>query len=110
MKKALARRLRASARRPRVAITTGLSSPLWFCLWHSHPLPASSADFLEENGFFGVTIARRSRMDGFLRLHDLQSRQGRDVLAAPFQKALARVSQDNYMYRRWSSRRSAMRT
>jgi hypothetical protein len=24
------------------------------------PLPASSADFLEENGFFGVTIARRS--------------------------------------------------
>jgi dienelactone hydrolase len=60
-------------------------------------------------------------MDGFLRLHDLPTWQRHDVdvllkrlngternrifvegfLAAPFEKALARVSQDNYMYGGW---------
>jgi dienelactone hydrolase len=60
-------------------------------------------------------------MDGFLRFHDLPTWQRRDVdallkrldgaernrafvegfLAAPFEKALARVSQDNYMYGGW---------
>jgi dienelactone hydrolase len=60
-------------------------------------------------------------MDGFLRFHDLPTWQRRDVdallkrlngternrsfvegfLAAPFEKALARVSQDNYMFGGW---------
>jgi hypothetical protein len=60
-------------------------------------------------------------MDGFLRFHDLPTWPRRDVdallerlngternrpfvegfLAAPFEKALVRVSQDNYMYGGW---------
>ena len=66
-------------------------------------------------------------MDGFLRFHTLPTWQRRDVdvlltrlngternrafvegfLSAPFEKALARVSQDNYMFGGWASRASA---
>jgi dienelactone hydrolase len=64
------------------------------------------------------------QMDGFLRFHDLPTWQRRDVdallkqlndveshrafvegfLAAPFEKALARVTADNYMFGNWGSK------
>lgn len=68
------RGLATCARNPNVAITTGLSSLLLFLALAS---PALSSDFLEENGFFRVTIAGRSyrlealtvkRSDGIGRL------------------------------------------
>ena len=57
VKKQLANSLRAAARNPGVAITTGLSSLL---LLVALPSPAFSGDFVEENGFFRVAIAGRS--------------------------------------------------
>jgi hypothetical protein len=100
-----ARRLCATAGNPGGAITMGLSF-LLLIVFLAFASPALCADFLEENGFFRVVIAGHSyRLEALTVKPAGAAERNRafveGFLAAPFEKALARVSQDNYMYGGW---------